>query len=221
MKLKLLAILALAVLLGGTAAAADFLPGLNLKWGTDKAQVAAMLEESGTAYTDAGDKMWFTPRPITMPMTAMHQFTNNGELGLTVYNFKPAHWDAAFYVDDFNYLKEELAKELGPPDDEGVVYFSNDFKPAPDADLGMAVILGGAVMYARWLSPQTEIALQTTPGGDTDTRITLLRKSRQLFPVIQEEDAERERTAEAARQEALEAVEATEAPVLQPPVPVP
>lgn len=223
MKWELLCSLALVVLLGGKAAAADyFLPGLNLKWGESKAQVLMTLEKSGTTYTDAGDRVWFKPnRQLAMPVTALHQFTNNDELGLTVYNFKPTHWDASFYVADFNFLKDELIKQLGPPDGEGVVYYSDDFKPAPDADLGMAITLGGAVMYARWLMPQTEISLQTIPGGDTGTRITLLRKSRQLFPIIQEEDNQREQEAAAAHLKALEAEEAAEAPELQPLLPMP
>jgi hypothetical protein len=129
------------------------------KWGMSKAQVRATEGNATPTEAKGGglELLTYHDTVVGLPCEVVYIFAND-QLTRATYISTVEHSNRNEFVNDFAKLRDPLERKYGKPVEQGTIWSNDSFRNDP-AEIGTAIGVGHASMFARWVNEATIILL--------------------------------------------------------------
>ena len=158
-------------------------------WGMSKEQVKATEDKKPDGESDIiNDVLYYKTKIGNNNFEYLYYFLED-KLYSGFYLFTGEHTNENLYIDDYEELKEILAKKYGKPIIDEVIW-ENDLYKDDKSEWGIAISVGDLTYWALWETPTTEICLMLR-GDNYEITLGITYKIRELKKWIEKIEEEK------------------------------
>lgn len=128
----------------------------NIKWGMSMAEVKAAEGETDLVTTDA--LIYDGLNVAGIDVMLIYYFNENDQLYSAIYSFEETHVNKNDYIYDYEKVVKALTEKYGEPINSDTIWKDDLYKDEP-TEWGMAVSAGHMMMFAKWETENTNIAI--------------------------------------------------------------